>query len=220
MTFAQLINKVLTKLREDTIASSVPPGYPTLVAQIVNEAKEDIENVGPWYGLRTTVDIVTTPGVDQLSLAAYNDRSYLLMDNNEPQAYITTTNYWRRLTLISQSEMNAMRIFSPSTPNNTPQWISFDYPSTGIVATLFPAPNSAYNVRLVLVVPQSDLVNATDALLIPGLPVWREAVVRCMEERGEEFAGPLDGERQRAARALNDAMLTDFGADSQTFEAE
>ena len=52
-----------------------------------------------------------------------------------------------------------------------------------------------------------------------SLPVWREAVVRAMEERGEEFSGSLERQRGRALEALYQAILADYGRDQMTFEA-
>jgi hypothetical protein len=41
-----------------------------------------------------------------------------------------------------------------------------------------------------------------------------------MEERGEEFAGPLEPARTRAYTALNAAMMADFGGLPMTAEPE
>lgn len=222
MTFADLINKVLRGLREDTITTSLAEPYVALVAQIVNEAKEDIEDLGPWYALRTVVSDTLTIGVNTLSFTADTDeRSYLLYnDSGEPEAYVTTNNNWHRLQVIPQAEMDALWIYSPNQPDANLVYVSFSRAAGGMTATFFPAPDQAYTTKFTWVVPQAEFTVYSDVLSIPGSPVWREALVRAMEERGEEFAGPLDGARARAAKALSNAMVRDFGADSYTFVAQ
>jgi hypothetical protein len=221
LTYAELINKVLRKLREQTIDSSVPTGYPELAGQIVNEVKEEIEDMGPWYALRTTINSTLSVGTATLDLTASTDeRSYLLHVENQPMAFITTADAERRLTVIEQGAMDALRIFSPSQSNSTPCYVSFSRAAGGVTATFFPSPDAAYATRFVFVVPQAELTAATTDITIPSGPVWREAIVRAMEERGEEFAGPLDGLRIKARDSLNSAIMRDYGSDIMTFVAE
>jgi hypothetical protein len=222
MTFADLINKVLRALREDTITTSLTEAYVELVGQYVNEAKTDIEDMGPWYALRTVVSDTLSVGVSTLAFTAdTDDRSYLLTNNaGQPEAYITTSNFWHRLEVISQAEMEYLWIVSPTQSNANPSYVSFSRAAGGMTATFFPAPDLAYTTKFTWVVPQDEFTVYSDVLSIPGDPVWREALVRAMEERGEEFAGPLDGARARAAKALSNAMVRDFGADSYTFVAQ
>jgi hypothetical protein len=161
-------------------------------------------------------------GTATLDLTAdTNDRSYLLHDAaGEPMSFLTTAQSERRMTLITQNDMDAMKLLSPNQPNGTPVYISFARAAGGLTATYFPTPDAAYTVRSMFVVPQADLSALTDELTIPAGPVWRRATVMAMEERGEEFAGPLTRAEQRAKDTLHDAILADFGADGITFRAE
>lgn len=220
MTFLQLVNKVLSKLREDEVAA-LPAGqdYPDLVALLVNEAKEDIEDLGDWYPLRTTVNKTTVADTATVSLTTEtNERSYLLYSKNRPQAFLVEDGTERRLGIMEQGEMDAIRALQPDAATGTPVGVSFAKGNSGLTAHFFPVPDGAYDVRFIMVVPQDDLVNDDDEITIPGGPVWREAVVRAMEERGEEFAGPLDRAQKRAADSLRAAVLNDYGRDELTFE--
>ena len=220
MTLLQLVNKVLRGLREAQVADIVGT-YPLMVVQFVNEAKENIEDIGPWLALRTTVNDTLTQDVSSLDLTgSTNERSYLLFTKNLPMAFITTANEEHRLSVVEKGEIDALNALDPDAQHAVPYAVAFARSNTGLTAHFFPTPDAAYTVRFVFVVPQDELDEATDEISIPGDPVWREALVLAMEERGEEFAGPLDRTVARAQRALGNAMMRDFGAESMTFEPE
>jgi hypothetical protein len=49
MTYLQLVNKVLTRLREDTVSTVSQNTYSALVGEFVNDAKRLVEDA--WTGL-------------------------------------------------------------------------------------------------------------------------------------------------------------------------
>ena len=68
MTFRELINQVLIRLREDTISadwsgdindSSTISAYQKVIGSLVNDAKRHVEERHDWLNLRETVDIST-----------------------------------------------------------------------------------------------------------------------------------------------------------------
>lgn len=219
MTYLQLINRVLRKLREGQ-SSSISGEKALFYGQLVNEVKTDLENAGPWFALRTPLTGSLTPGSPDLDLTASTDEySYLLyQETNAPQAFITTADRQRRLSVISWSAMDALHTLQPDADEDQPACVAFRNNGTGLVAKFFPTPDSAYTYRLECVVNQAELTDPDTVITIPAAPVWREAVVRAMEERGEEFSGSLEAERARAKEALFQAILADWGSEERTFE--
>ena len=226
MTYLQLINKVLVGLREATVAAVPTTPHGVLVAQFVNEAKEDIEDLGPWKALRTSdaSNTALSNGTASYSLTGTNERSYLMYLPTEqgslPMAFITTAGYERRLDVVPITYWRSLVNLYPDAPRACPTMVSFSRSGTVLVANFWPTPDAAYNARFSLVIPQAELTSASTELSIPSRPVWQEALVRAMEERGEEFAGSIEGWRNRAARSLESAILADFGADPMTFSAK
>lgn len=220
MTFGELINKVLRALREDTITTSFAEAYPTLVAQIVNEVKEDIEDLGAWYALRTTVNTSTAADTATIDLtSSTTERSYLLQSQNRGMAFVVESGRETQLRLVDKPELDAITALAGTNVSHTlPLYVAFSRATGGLTAHFWPVPDVVYDVRFVFVVPQEDMTATTDTITIPGGPIWREAIVRCMEERGEEFSGSLESVRARANRALTSAMLMDFAAESMTAE--
>lgn len=223
MTLLEAVNRVLIGLREAQVAD-LTATYSIHVVQMINMAKQDIEDMGPWKTLRTTVSKTLTPATSTISLTTEtNERSYLLYKNNMGLAYLTTADKERTLQVVSLEELQANQLLVPDQPNDIPCLVAFARASAGLTAHFWPTPDAAYTVKFVIVVPQDDFVASTDAAVaisIPAEPVWRVALATAMEERGEEFSGSLDAVRARASRAVDQAVLMDFGAEPMTFEAE
>ena len=68
MTYRELINQVLIRLREDTIStdwsgaindSSTVSAYNKVIGALVNDSKRSIESYHDWMTLRETADIAT-----------------------------------------------------------------------------------------------------------------------------------------------------------------
>ena len=54
MTYLNLVNNVLRRLREDTVSTVSNDTYSTMVGDFVNDAKEMVESAWDWSALRTT----------------------------------------------------------------------------------------------------------------------------------------------------------------------
>jgi len=221
MTYIDLINRVLRRLREPQI-TSLSGEKALFYGQLVNEVKEDIENAGPWYALRTPLTGSFTPSTSTLDLtASTNQRSYILYQSTgQPQAFVTTVDKERRLCEVTWEQMDSMHVLDPDADEDVPAYFAYKKDNDGVTIRVFPTPDLAYTYRFVFVVPQDELTVATTALLIPSTPVWREALVRAMEERGEEFNGSLEAARTQAQEALMQAILDDWAREPMTFEAE
>jgi len=220
MTFLQLVNRVLRRLRA-TEAAGVTSGYPELVAALVNDAKRDVEDSGPWYALRTTINKTLTPSAGSVSLTSEtNDRSYLLYVKGLPQTFVTTADKEWRLDVIEKGEIDAIRALYPDADENVPTAVAFTRSADGLTAEFFPIPDLAYTVRFIMVVPQDDLEDKDDELTIPAAPVWTQALAFAAEERGEEMGTTVASLQRRADKALMDAMNADFLQDELTFEAQ
>lgn len=69
MTYLQLVQSVLRRLREDdTITSVSDNSYSKLIGEFVNDAKRIVEDSWDWASLRTTFNINTTDTVFRYQL--------------------------------------------------------------------------------------------------------------------------------------------------------
>ncbi len=222
MTLLEAVNKVLVGLRLTTVAN-LTATYSGQIVQFINNAKQDLEDAGPWLALRTTISKSTVSGTSTIDLTTEtNDRSYLMYRDNVGLVYLTTSGVERMLQVITPQELQRLQLLNPAQPNAIPQYVAFARASGGQTAHLWPTPDAVYTIKFIFIVPQADLTTSdgSTSFTIPAEPIWRTALVEAMEERGEELSGPLDRAVARAEVARNNAIMMDFAAESMTVYAE
>ena len=75
MTYIDLINNVLRRLREDTVDTANGTDYSALIGDLVNDAKKIVENSFDWTALRDSITLTTTSGTSEYSLTGSGDQA-------------------------------------------------------------------------------------------------------------------------------------------------
>ena len=78
MTYLQVVNSVLRRLREDTVSSVTENDYSTLIGDLVNTVKSEIEDAWKWNVLRNTITVNTVDGTYRYILTGSGVKSTLL----------------------------------------------------------------------------------------------------------------------------------------------
>jgi len=179
MTYLELINDVLIRLREPTVTSNAQNAYSTLIGRFVNDAKRQVEDSFGWNVLGTTVTITTVAATYIYSMTGAGQKFQV-------QDVINTTSNIG-LKNISFVEMNRYQNLVPTT-NGIPQYYSFDGVDNNgdTKVLLFPRPDGVYNVPFSLVVPQANLAADATVVLVPDFLVVQNAYARALVERGED----------------------------------
>jgi hypothetical protein len=179
MTFLQLINNVLIRLRETQVSTNTETAYSTLIGLFVNDAKRQIEDSFSWNVLGQTVTLTTTAGTYVYSMTGAGQK-FQVQD-----ALNTTANVG--LQNISFVEMNRFQNLVP-TVSGVPQYYAFDgvdgNGDTKVV--LYPRPDGVYNIPFALTVPQATLASDSTVVLVPDTLVVQNAFARALVERGED----------------------------------
>jgi len=179
MTYLELINDVLIRLREPTVTSNAQNAYSTLIGRFVNDAKRQVEDSFGWNVLGQTVTITTVAATFSYSMTGAGQKFEVL------DAINTTSNIG--LKNISFVEMNRYQNLVPTT-NGIPQYYSFD----GVDASgdtkvlLYPRPDGVYSIPFSVVVPQAILAADATVVLVPDFIVVQNAYARALVERGED----------------------------------
>jgi len=179
MTYLQLINSVLARLRETQVSVNNETSYSTLIGLFVNDAKRQIEDAFSWNVLSTTVTITTVAATYIYSMTGAGQK-FQVQD-----AINTTSNIG--LQNISFVEMNRYQNLVPTT-NGLPQYYSFDGvdASGDTKVVLYPRPDGVYNVPFSVTVPQAELAADATSVLVPDFLVVQNAYARALVERGED----------------------------------
>jgi len=179
MTYLQLINNVLIRLRETQVSTNNETTYSTLIGLFVNDAKRQIEDAFSWNVLGQTVTITTVAATYIYSMTGAGQK-FQVQD-----AINTTSNIG--LQNISFVEMNRYQNLVPTT-NGIPQYYAFDGVdgSGDTKVVLYPRPDGVFNIPFSLTVPQATLAADGTSVLVPDTLVVQNAYARALVERGED----------------------------------
>ena len=209
MTYRELINAVLLRLREQTIEtdwsgnindSNVVTDYQKLVGALVNDAKRNCEQYHDWLILRTEVDITTVSGTRAYSLSSGQEIKVLDAVNQD------TGHQFKQ---VSKKYMNSVKY--PASSSGQPMYYAFagKDSSNNLKIEFDPIPNQAYTVTFDITKPQDELKLATTELLIPAQPIILGAWARAIAERGEDGGTQSSLAAQEAMAELNKAVILD-----------
>lgn len=198
-TYLQLVNNVLTRLRETEVSSVQDTPYSSLIGVFVNDAKREVEDAYEWNGLSTTIIIPTVPGV----------RNYTLTGSGERFKTSDVINDTEDVPMRQASQVWLNRQYYTGTVQDAaPCYYSYN----GATANgdnkvdLWPQPDAVYQVRFELTVPQIDLVNNADTLIVPAHLVQLLAYAKAVGERGEDGGTAFGEVFQQYRLALADAV--------------
>ena len=198
MTYLELVNDVLIRLRETTVSTVSETSYSTLIGKFVNDAKRQIEDSFAWNVLGTTITVTTTASTSAYSLTGAGQK-FQVMD-----VINTTSNVG--LTNISFVDMNRKLNFTPLA-NQIPTEFAFDGVdgSYDTKVNLYPIPDGVYTIKFALTVPQATLASDATVVLVPDVLVVQNAYSRALVERGED-----GGLSSSEAYLLYKSMLSDY----------
>ena len=202
MTYLQLVNNVLKRLRERPVSTVDENTYSTLIGILVNDSKDEIETAWSWSALRTTLSATTTVDVFNYELNGTQNSFKVLDVVND------TSNFF--MTYQTASYFN--NVFLNNTPaKGSPRYYSFNGISDDgdTLVDVYPIPNGAYNLRFNVVMPQAQLSSDETRILIPTKPIEMLAYAKAIEERGEDGGAASNSAYATAQRVLNDAISFD-----------
>jgi hypothetical protein len=211
MTFRELINQVLIRLREDTISSdwsgnindsSVISAYQKVIGSLVNDAKRSMEERHDWLNLRETVDISTVNGTKNYNLSSGQEIKIIDSINN---------NTGMHLKQVSKVYINTVKY--PTDDTGEPLYYGFNGSdsSNNLKVDLSPVPTEAHTISFDIVKYQDELETATTVLKVPPKPVILGAWARAIAERGEDGGTQSSIMANEANEALKQAIILDSG---------
>jgi hypothetical protein len=221
-TYLQLVNDVLSHLREPAVGSVSSTTYSTLIGRWVNDAKRMVEDAWDWQALQRAVNFNLGIGTRDYDLYdtsvvgtgnSVNYRSRLLRDVENPifpQAYDVSAGSQQRLLDMPVDWIKRERDLE-TVANSQPYPIYFGLENDvdGVILRLWETPTGVRNWRLYMVCPQDDLTDDNTVLLAPYHAVVAIATDFALNERGEEVGEPGTKAEERAIIHIGDAIAID-----------
>ena len=197
MTYLELVNDVLIRLRESSVTTVGETTYSSLIGKFVNDAKRQIEDSFNWNVLSTTVTITTVANTHAYSMTGAGQKFQV------NDAINKTSNVG--LANISFVRMNRNLNFgTPATG------VPAEYAFSGVDGSgdtkveLYAIPDAVYTIMFDLAVPQAALSSDATSVKVLDYLVAQSAYARALIERGED-----GGTASSEAYALFRGMLSD-----------
>jgi len=212
MTYLQLVNSVLRRLREDEVTTAVgstASGYTKLIGDFVNDAKRIVEDSWDWSSLRNTFTINTVANTFSYNINGTGTASKTLDVIND------TSNFFMRQA--TSSYMNSVFLNSEP-PKGAPNYYAWNgFNADGyLTVDVFPIPDGVYTLRFNMVDRTAPFTADATVLGVPSAPVIQYAVALASRERGE-----TGGTSAQELYALADATLADaIAMDAARFPSE
>ena len=202
MTYLEIVNKVLVRLREPEVTSVQQNPYSKLIGEFVNVVKREVEDSYKWSALRTTITVNTVPNIYSYELTTGTTRMQIFDVFNDTSDY----------ELMYQTTRWFDRAFQ-SAPSQTgdPYYYNLNGVSVGgdHNVDLYPIPNGNYSIRFNIYKPQPDLVEDLDEILVPYQIVVEGALARAISERGDD--GGYTEQEARYQRIGSDFIAIEAG---------
>lgn len=200
MTYLQLINSVLRRLREDEVATVSQSNYAKLIGDFVNESKREVEDSWNWVQLRNTIQVTTVASTFRYTLTGAGNR-------------------YRILQVLNDTENMDLRIGEYKWMNNqltgepqeaAPLYYDVNGSDAGDPNTdMYPIPDKAYTINYNMIIPQADFTADGDTLTVPSWPVILGAYSKALSERGEDGGSSFAETLRMYSQSLSDAIAID-----------
>ncbi|MFZ9210909.1 MAG: hypothetical protein ACO22M_00445 [Candidatus Nanopelagicaceae bacterium] len=202
MTYLEMVNKVLRRLREREVGAVSQTSYSKLIGDFVNDAKAEVENAWKWSALRTTLTLTTQANVFNYELnSSQNNFSIIDVINDTSNRFMEyKTSVWFDNQFLNMS---------PAT--GAPQFYSFNGVANDgdTQVDIYPIPDGVYQLRFNCVIRPVPLVLDADVIVIPHQPVFLLAVSKAIEERGEDGGTTSINAFQASRNSLADEIAYD-----------
>jgi hypothetical protein len=207
MTFVEIVNKVLIRLREDTVSSYNETAYSTLISEFVNQIKKEVEDSWDWSMLRQTVAFTTSASTNTYTMdgvtsdVAMGERFKIFNvvdDTNDTQLHKVDYSWLKKHNLQgTQQESQPSRYMLTGASSGNP------------ILQLYPIPDGAYDIYIHAKIPQDDISVSGTVVQVPHLPVILGAYAMAIAERGEEGSTSFDRADLQYRQQLADAISFD-----------
>jgi hypothetical protein len=216
LNYLQLVNKVLAKLREDEVASVDDTAYSRLIGTFVNDAKDEVEAAWNWASLRQTINITALAGTRNYGLSITTAAQLIRVPGcpRLPMAFAITSDspvhnhlqmqqhpldYIIREQIISNFQLTDTNPLDFGLEGVNGEW------TVQFISEPTDTTNGA-GWRFFFKVPQDELDEDGDGMLVPWRPVIALATMYALNERGEEIGEPGNIAEQKYRQTLSAAI--------------
>jgi len=199
MTYLELVNAVLIRLREPTVDTVALSSYSSLIGKFVNDAKRQVEDAYDWNVLGQEKTVTTVADTYIYSLTGAGQKFRVSSDPLNTTSNVVMQN-------ISVADMRQKQNFTPIVTNIPAQYCFEGVDGNGDAQVqLYGRPDGVYTIKFFVTIPQATLTSDSTSILVPDVLVEQNAYARALVERGED-----GGLSSSEAYNLYRSMLADY----------
>ena len=206
MTYLELVNSVMRRLRESEVSTVQGTGnsnsYARLIGDFVNEAKSQIEVTWDWTALRNTLTVTTSANIFNYELNGAKSNSKFLdiwNDTSNIEMQMKDSRWFTQEFLMADPQVGIPNFYNVN-------GISSD---GDIQVDIYPIPDGVYTLRFNLTQRNVPLSLDTDVTVLPTRPIILLATAMAIEERGEDGGQQSINAYGAAQSALADEIAMD-----------
>ena len=202
MTYLELVNNILIRLREREVTSVNDSAYSKLIGQFVNDSMQEIERSWDWSALRTTLTATTISDTFSYELNnTGNDFEILNVINDTSNVFME----YRTAHEFDNWYLNQIPV------SGSPSYYSWNGVSSDgdTQVDIYPKPDGVYSLRFNMIKRNTPMTSDTDTLAIPSHPVQMLAYAKAVDERGEDGGTSAQSAFATAQRVISDAIALD-----------
>lgn len=208
MTYLEIVNAVLRKLREDEVTVVQENDYSKLIGDFVNDALNSVEAAWDWSSLRQVIDLTTFDNQKTYSLTDFGIRGELMSLYNVSEK--------QEITQRTKAYIKDKHYKDPDNTTGKPRYFAFDGTDVNndTQVTFYPTPNDTYQLEANVVLRDQRLVNDADITKLPTQPIIQLAFAYALRERGETGGQGAMEQVVIAQTDLANAIALDAGNNS------
>ena len=202
MTYLNMVNNILKRLREREVSSVSENSYSALIGVLINDAKREVEDSWDWSALRTTITATTTANTFSYVLTnSKNNIKVLEVLNDTQDTYLTykDASWMTRQFLLTNPETSSPMFYSFNGVDN----------DGDTIVDVYPIPDAVETLRFNVIQREEELDTDASVITVPAQPVLLLAYAKAIEERGEDAGVGASSAYMTAQRSLNDAISLD-----------
>lgn len=211
-TRLQIINAVLERMRESTVATSSSTTYAALVSQILNQVKDQIEAAWQWRALRDTYDVTVTPATQSYSLTSAGAFAQILDVWNTTTGCEVARGTTRGFNKKFFGGTSGVQTGDVSEYNPVGLDSNFD-----VQIDTWPVVTRSNVLKVNVYLPTQEPADAT-VILIPNQVLIEGIVAYLIAERGDDGGVAAQAQMALYQSMLSDAIAAETGQDESEID--
>lgn len=200
MTYLELVNAVLRRLREGEVGFVSDKDYSKLIGDFVNQTKREVEDAFDWLALQTNFTVNALASTSAYRLTNFGRRARIRLVHNTTSNNRILAQDWDRFQYnVDFSNANGQPI----------HWRINGLQDGDPKIEFWPTPDTTYAINVYATVPQADLSDDATEITVPSYPVILGAYALAVTERGDDRGTAAQEASGEYRSAIDDAIAQD-----------